>query len=85
MKRAQHRRRAYPDSQQQAHSDEHFDRSDQVSEKYRMGQNQIGQNRLVEADRAVLGEALEILLKSAVGKLRAENLVLAEKQERKST
>jgi hypothetical protein len=46
-----------------------------------MGQNQVGQNRLVKAYCAVLDETLQVLLESAVGKLGAENLVLPEEQK----
>ena len=78
---AQHRCRPYPDSQQQAHSDKHFDGSDQISEENSVRQHQVGQDRLIKTDGAALNEALEILLESAMGKLGAENLVLAEKQK----
>ncbi len=56
--------------------------SDQITKKYGVRQNQIGQNRLVEADRAVLDETLQVLLKTAMSELGAENLVLAEKQKK---
>src|SRR4029077_20935238 len=78
---AQRRCRPYPDSQQQAHSYKQLDHSDQISEKLRVRQHQVSQNRLIEAHRAVLDETLKVLLESAVSELGAENLVLAEEQK----
>ncbi len=78
---AQHRRWPYPDSQQQARSNKHFDGSDQISEENSVRQHEVGQDRLIKTDSAALNEALEILLEPAMGKLGAENLVLAEKQK----
>ena len=46
-----------------------------------MRQNQVGKNRLVKTHGAVLDEALQILLESAMGEPGAENLVLTEKQK----
>jgi hypothetical protein len=46
-----------------------------------MRQNQVGKNRLVEAHRTILDEALQILLESAMRKLGTENLVLTEEQK----
>ena len=78
MQRAQHRSRPHPESEQQTHPDKQFDHADHISEKYRVRQNQVGQNGLVETHRPVLDEALKVLLEPAVGKSGAENLVLAE-------
>ena len=58
MQRPKNRCWPHPESEQQTHSDKHFDHPDQVSEKNRMGQNQVGQNWLVKTYRAILDEAL---------------------------
>src|SRR4051812_458099 len=78
---AQHGCRAHPEAHQETHSNEEFDHADQISEKYRMRQHQIRQNRLVEAHNAGLDKSLEILLEPAVSELGAEDLVLAENQK----
>ncbi len=64
-----HRCWPHPDSEQQAHPDKQFDHSDQISEKYRVRQHQVGQNWLVETYRAVLDEALKILLEPPMSEL----------------
>src|ERR1039458_70133 len=65
-------------SQQQTNPDTELDGADQVSEKYRVRQHQISEDGLIEAYRAVLGIALQILLKTAVGEFRAKQFILAE-------
>jgi hypothetical protein len=77
---AQHGGRAYPEAEHQAHPNKHLNRPDHVSQKNRVRENQVGEERLVETYCGV-GIALQVLLKAAVSKSGSEKLVLSEKEE----
>ena len=81
MQHSEHGSEAHPKTQQEADADQHLYCTDEVPEEYRVGQNQVGEKWLIEADCSFLNKTLQVLLEAAVCEFRLEELVLSKEKE----